>query len=84
MVGPPDNDARCDVYLPRLSAEAEVIEGPLCDRFSVLLNEVPKTIIGPGLRARHRESQRAEAMIACNILNTMIARGKPESFTIAD
>jgi IS5 family transposase len=43
-----------------------------------------KTIIGPGLRARHPESQRAEATIACSILNTMIARGKPESFTIAD
>ena len=43
-----------------------------------------KTIIGPGLRARHRESQRAEAIIVCNILNTMIARGKPESFTIAN
>ena len=43
-----------------------------------------KRIIGPRLRARHSESQRAEAMIACNILNTMIALGGPESFAIAD
>lgn len=43
-----------------------------------------KTIIGPRLRARHSESQKAEAMIACNILNTMIALGGPKSFAIAD
>jgi transposase len=43
-----------------------------------------KTIIGPRLRARHSESQKAEAMIACNILNTMIAPGGPESFAIAN
>jgi hypothetical protein len=43
-----------------------------------------KAIMGPRLRARHSESQKAEAMIACNILNTMIARGGPESFAIAD
>ena len=43
-----------------------------------------KTIIGPGLRARHPESQKAEAIIACNILNTMIALGGPESFAISD
>jgi transposase len=42
-----------------------------------------KTIIGPGLRACHSESQKVEAMIACNILNTMIALGAPESFAIA-
>ena len=43
-----------------------------------------KTIIGPGLRARHPEAQNAEATIACNILNRMIALGRPESFAIAD
>ncbi len=43
-----------------------------------------KTIIGPRFRARHSESQTAEAMIACNILNTMIELGAPESFAIAD
>ena len=39
-----------------------------------------KTIIGTRLRARHAESQRAEAMIACNILNRMSGLGMPESF----
>jgi hypothetical protein len=43
-----------------------------------------KTIIGPRLRARHSESQTTEATIACNILNTMIALGGPESFAIDD
>ena len=41
-----------------------------------------KTIIAPRLRARHPESQQAEAIIACNILNRMTALGKPESFAI--
>jgi IS5 family transposase len=41
-----------------------------------------KTIIGPGLRARHPEAQGAEALMACNILNRMIALGRPESFAI--
>jgi IS5 family transposase len=41
-----------------------------------------KTIIGPGLRARNPESQKAEAIIACNILNTMTALGRPESLAI--
>ncbi len=41
-----------------------------------------KTIIGPGLRARHPKAQKAEALLACNILNRMIALGRPESFAI--
>jgi hypothetical protein len=41
-----------------------------------------KTIIGPGLRARNPESQKAESVIACNILNTMTALGKAESIAI--
>ncbi len=41
-----------------------------------------KTIIGPGLRARHPESQKAEAIIACSILNRMMILGRPESFAI--
>jgi IS5 family transposase len=41
-----------------------------------------KTTIGPGLHARHPKSQEAEAMMACNILNRMIALGRPESFAI--
>ncbi len=43
-----------------------------------------KTIIGSRLRARHPESQKAEAVIAYNILNRMIDLGKPDSFAIAD
>ena len=41
-----------------------------------------KTIVGPRLRARHPESQEAEAVIACSILNRMISLGRPESLTI--
>ncbi len=41
-----------------------------------------KTIIGPGLRARHPEAQMAEAVIACNILNRMTNLGMPESLAI--
>ena len=41
-----------------------------------------KTIIGDRLRARHPKSQATEALIACNILNRMIALGRPESFAI--
>ena len=41
-----------------------------------------KSIIGGRLRARHRESQEAEALIACNILNRMFELGRPKSFAI--
>ena len=41
-----------------------------------------KSIIGDRLRARHPESQKAEAVIACNILNRMMEIGRPESFAI--
>ena len=41
-----------------------------------------KTTIGPRLRARHPESQEAEAVIACNILNTMTALGRAKSIAI--
>lgn len=41
-----------------------------------------KTIIGDGLRARHPESQEAEALIACNILNRMFELGRPKSFAM--
>ncbi len=41
-----------------------------------------KTIVGPRLRARNPESQQAEAIIACNILNRMTALGRPESFAM--
>jgi hypothetical protein len=41
-----------------------------------------KTIVGPRLRARNRESQQVEAIIACNILNRMTALGRLESFAM--
>ena len=40
------------------------------------------SIIGDRLRARHPKSQKAEAVIACNILNQMLEIGRPESFAI--
>jgi len=41
-----------------------------------------KSILGDRLRARHPESQEAEALIACNILNRMFELGRPKSFAI--
>jgi hypothetical protein len=41
-----------------------------------------KSSIGDRLRARHPKSQKAEALIACNILNLMTALARPESFAI--
>ena len=43
-----------------------------------------ESIIGDRLRARHPESQEAEALIACNILNRMTELSRPESFAIGD
>ena len=39
-----------------------------------------KMIIGDRLRARHPESQEAESLITCNILNRMFELGRPKSF----
>ena len=41
-----------------------------------------KSIIGDRLRARHPKSQKAEAVIACNILNRMTELGRPDSCAI--
>jgi hypothetical protein len=41
-----------------------------------------QSIIGDRLRARHPESQEAEALIACNILNRMFELGRPKSFAM--
>ena len=41
-----------------------------------------KRIIGDRLRAKHRESQKTEALIAVNVLNRMTALGMPESAKI--
>ena len=42
-----------------------------------------KRIIGDRLRARHRESQKREALIAVNVINRMTELGMPESAMIA-
>ena len=41
-----------------------------------------ESIIGDRLRARHPESQEAEALIACNILNRMFELGRPNSLAV--
>jgi hypothetical protein len=41
-----------------------------------------KSIIGDRLRARRPQSQEAEALMACNILNRMTILGRSESFAI--
>ena len=41
-----------------------------------------KSIIGDRLRARHPKAQKAEALIACNILNGMTALGRPASCAV--
>ncbi len=42
-----------------------------------------KSIVGPRLRARNPGSQRTESTIACNILNRMIAIGRPDSLAMS-
>jgi hypothetical protein len=41
-----------------------------------------KSIIGDRLHARNPKAQKAEALIACNILNGMTALGRPASYAI--
>ena len=41
-----------------------------------------KTIIGGRLRARHPQSQKAEVVMACNILNRIDGLGMPESLAL--
>ena len=41
-----------------------------------------KSIIGGSLRARSPGGRVAEAMIACNLLNQMSERGRPESYSV--
>ncbi len=41
-----------------------------------------KTIIGAGLRARAAGGQRAEARLACTVLNQMTELGRPASYSI--
>ena len=41
-----------------------------------------KSIIGDGLRAKTPGGRTAETLLACNILNTMTAMGRPNSYAI--
>ncbi len=41
-----------------------------------------KTLIGDRLRARGEDGRRAEARIACDVLNRMTGLGRPESVAI--
>ena len=41
-----------------------------------------KSIIGHGLRSRSPAGQGTEAVLACNILNQMTQRGRPESYAL--
>ena len=41
-----------------------------------------KHIVGDRLRAKHRESQRTEALIAVNVINRITALGMPKSAKI--
>ncbi len=41
-----------------------------------------KSIIGDGLQARTPGGRTAEALLACNILNTMTDMGRPDSYAI--
>ena len=41
-----------------------------------------KSIIGPILKARTFETQKAEAIIACMILNRMTSLGMPQSYKV--
>ena len=41
-----------------------------------------KSIIGDGLRARTPGGRTVEALLGCNILNTMTDMGRPDSFAI--
>ncbi len=41
-----------------------------------------KSIIGAGLRARSPGGQAVEVLLACNVLNRMTARGRPESYSV--
>jgi len=40
------------------------------------------SIIGDGLRARSRGGRRAEASLACSVLNRMTGLGRPQSIAI--
>ena len=48
----------------------------------VVIQPWDKSIIGDRLRARHPQSQKAEAVMACNILNRMSGLGMPESLPV--
>ncbi len=42
-----------------------------------------KSIIGDGLRAKTPGGRTVEALLACNVLNTMTDMGRPDSYAIS-
>jgi hypothetical protein len=55
---------------------------PVNEPVHLIIDSTELSIVGDRLRARHPKSQEDEAIIACNILNRMIAIGRPESVAI--
>ncbi len=55
-----------------------------CTRQSLAENAMSrfKTLFGPKLSARRFDNQRVEAIIKCEVLNSMSSRGMPESVRI--
>ena len=41
-----------------------------------------KSVLGDGLKARHSNAQRREAVIGCPILNWMAELGRPKSYPV--
>jgi hypothetical protein len=56
---------------------SDIAENAVCSSYQRY-----KSIVGDRLRARHPQSQKAEVVMACNILNRMTGLGMPESFAI--
>ena len=96
VVVPPTNTARVSRRRPRSSARDRTIrrvkdigrrqwkKASGYQRQALVENAFfrYKSIIGTGLRARTPGGQRAEALLACNILNRMTDLGGPESYDI--
>ena len=86
VVVPPDKTARVSRRGPRSSARDRTITNIQTIGRRRWKQEAGyhryKAIIGGGLRARSPGGRLTEAVIACNILNQMTARGRPESYSI--
>ena len=96
VVVPPDKTARVSRRGPRSSARDRTIKKMKKVGRRLWKQEVGyhrqarvenaffryKSIIGGSLRARSPGGRVAEAVIACNVLNQMTERGRPESYSV--